>query len=336
MKRRPKAARRRGAAVSLVLLGGLAAGCGGSWSNEDLLFLQAVPERTRLESTLPGTRPGEQSQSLERFLVGESSELREWTLSASQDFNAGLFEILSGLEEVRRTPPTRRERDRRIWGPFPHPTLRRFDLKVEIERRAPGEGELPYLPPDFSCAGPVFVYAASLGPRGEARWARIITGLYCAKGGLRRGEGFVAIHPDRIRALGLPTPDTDELARVLVHYRTDAYPILVDMVFTPRQGTELEEFSYHYRRYADGEGALQFNLSHNILGPAVERWQVTAGWRPDGSGRGQTVVSEGDLAGPETSVECWDARGIIGYELKTWEGSEEGDPSACPALRTFE
>ena len=63
---------------------------------------------------------------------------------------------------------------------------------------------------------------------------------------------------------------------------------------------------------------------------------MTSGWRPDGSGRAVTVVSGGELAGPEQAIECWDARGVTTYELKTWKGTEEGDPESCPTLRVFE
>src|SRR4051794_1016053 len=100
----------------------LLAACGGNFSNEDLEYLNALPTREALASKLPGTGTSSGSglaQRRDRLSVGDPSQLYLDTQKASTDFNNGLDGLLSLLENIRTVPPTTRELDRRIWGPFP-------------------------------------------------------------------------------------------------------------------------------------------------------------------------------------------------------------------------
>src|SRR5687767_13951352 len=105
----------------LVVLAGLLAGC-GNYSNEDIEFQIALPERDDLEAKLPG----------QALVVADAAEYYTTTRSLVQVSNAITDSVLGLVDHVRRYPATTRREGLRIWGPFPHEKHRDWVVRVSI------------------------------------------------------------------------------------------------------------------------------------------------------------------------------------------------------------
>src|SRR5690242_6412920 len=99
------------ASSSLALaLSFVALGCGtGNYSNEDLEFMSALPERGDVVASIP-------TQSA--LAPAEMAELYLATRAAVNDFNGLVDTFLGVIDTARSRPPSSRLPDERIWGPF--------------------------------------------------------------------------------------------------------------------------------------------------------------------------------------------------------------------------
>src|ERR1700704_16159 len=105
---------------------GAAAGC-GNYSNEDLEFMAALPEKQELSAEVP-TRSA--------LVLGEAAEYYLLTRNVSLIFN-GITEAFLGLiDTIRAFPPTTRQPNRRIWGPFPADPVKQpgWMIRMVMER----------------------------------------------------------------------------------------------------------------------------------------------------------------------------------------------------------
>lgn len=299
----------------LVLCGlVLLAGC-GNWSNEDLVFLAALPDRTQLESKLPPS--GGQA------LSPEPSQVWTFTRDASREFNGTLFDLLDLLERVRTLPPTTREPDRRVWGPWRDRADRRFEIRVVIARR---EGAAD------PAAGAVYAYAAELRRVDGGTWTPVIEGDYSVTGTIREGVGHVLFDVDAYRGLGRAAPELVTLSRIEVSYQTAPPPIVVDLRVVGSPVATFDELRYAYLEAPDGAGAMRFHATSDVVpGPGIEALDALSAWRPDGTGRAEVSVTGGDApAAGAAWQECWDPDGVLTFVAQSW-GVPDGDAAACPS-----
>lgn len=298
------------------------AGC-GNWSNLDLEYLNALPSREELASKLPDTTstqsPLETSgvrQRRDGLAVGERSPFYESTRKSSRDFNAMLDALLGSLEAVRQHPPTSRQGTQRFWGPFPAAEYPGFDIQVVMDRTAED----------------TFSYAVQFRPKG-GEWFSALTGSFKASGGVRKGEGQLALLPKDAREHGLELHGLTGLDAMVVGYVTDRRPTRVDMVFTlsPGHPSNLSQIGYTYRELKDLSGAIHFATRGNS--PEASAMEVTSKWLPSGEGRADALVTEGTYAGL-TQMECWDDQFNVVYSAQRWPGGVTVGPgeSACASV----
>src|SRR4029453_4605888 len=95
--------------VIITLIPALAGCDAGNYSNEDIDFQLAVPERQDIAVRMP-------AQALEASDAPEHYRSTRNT-GRSLDGMAGAF--IGLIDHVRMYPPTERHEGRRVWGPFP-------------------------------------------------------------------------------------------------------------------------------------------------------------------------------------------------------------------------
>lgn len=309
---------------ALLLLVCVCAACGGNFSNGDLEFLNALPVREELASKLPGGEAGAQGvgQRVDRLEVpvpGEPSQLYQETRRSSEEFNAGVYGLLTLLESIRQVPPTQRGPDWRLWGPW----LDRAHPGSEVRFAMQREGER-------------FNYGLQLRPAraGEEAWWTLLAGSFQAGGGLRKGEGQLMLDLAAAKARGLEVAGLAHLERLYIGYQTRELPLRVEVLFLPAEGQSTSEVRYAYRELPGGLGEMGFLVADTnvVPGSRLEQVRVSSRWTQERGGVGTLSVTGGDVPAGLTStqVECWDAALRTTYVARSWDGLQVGDVAACP------
>jgi hypothetical protein len=301
---------KKNTALALTLL----AACGGNYSNEDVEFVGALPVRRELESKLPQqtVQSALQGTRQDAISVGQPSQAYLDTRGASDSFNAGLFSLLQLIEDIRQVPPTRREPDRRVWGPFPDKDNNDFLVEAVIERRqlALFDYRIEVRRKDAPASSP---------------WIAFVSGSFYATGGARKGIGEVHLFAKAARDAGLPTPGMEDLNTLDVSYVTDRSPTEVNMLFQAAPSASFQIATYAYREYDDRHGSIQFLAKSGDL-----VYSETARWLTSGRGRADIAVTSGPFFGAQ-GVECWDEQFLVTYFNRPWENPPVGgDPASCP------
>jgi hypothetical protein len=305
-------------AALVVAALGLTAGC-GNYSNEDLEFMNAVPDHSDLSADLPVRSP---------LLSTNEAELAKSTHNVVKLFNGTLASVLGLVEAIRSYEPTVRAPDSRIWGPVPADKQPGWQWRFWLKRQ-----------PDQS-----FTYAFELEPLdgGPNGWMAFITGAFQPSPGIRRGVGNFTLDTTALRAGNFPFDiDTARTQSIAVSYSTKEFPrsVMVDLVNYPDYPDlgATNSVHYEYGMQADGEGALKFTLTGDLIKTtaAIEVLAVTSQWLRTGAGRADLTVLQGDGAGL-MQVECWNSEFEATYNEKPWSPAENtGDSSACPQIPTF-
>ncbi len=310
--------------VSVVALGAVACGT-GNISNEDLEFLNALPEREDLAAALPGAARNSAALdgAVSALAVGELSELYADTRKASDNFNKGVDGLLSLLESIRRLPPTTRAPGERTWGPFPDRERPGLDVRFRMTREAAR-----------------FEYTLQYRRRGEgeeAWWSLVVGHFNAAAGGIRKGEGAVSLLLREARERGFTSGDLAVLDTLSIGYQTHTQPYRVEEVFDFAEGLGLSQVRYSYRAFPEGPGEMRFVIANaqRTPGTLLETLDITSRWTADTGGVGMVRVLEGDYAGASIT-ECWDAAFRTTFRRASWEMfAGEGNESACPRFPAF-
>ncbi|MCY1079914.1 hypothetical protein [Archangium lansingense] len=312
----------------LLLLGCLAA-CGGNFSNDDLEFLNALPTREDLSSKLPGSSgavsEGGLHQRSDALAVGEPSQLYRDTREASDAFNSGMDGLLTLLEEIRKLPPTTREPEVRVWGPWPDSNHPGHEVRFAMQRQ----------PDRFN-----YVLQYRREGSGEEGWWSAVEGAFQPDGGLRKGTGAVRLLVKETKDHGFEVGGLANLDLLEIVYQTRALPITVQMRFVPALPQPASELLYAYREIPGGLGEMGFLLEDTDILPGTQKEDlaIISRWTKDRGGVGIIAVTGGDVpAGfTATQVECWDASFRITYMKRSWETAVVGRASACPDVSALE
>ncbi|ATB49139.1 hypothetical protein [Corallococcus macrosporus] len=299
------------------------AACGGDFSNDDLEFLNALPRREDLAAKLPAKGSGRVGGGLTArsdglvVRLGETSELMGDTEETGRAFNTSVDALLSLLEDIRGLPPTTREPDRRVWGPFQDRDHAGHDVRFVMTREAPSfDYRLEY----------------RRTGAGEAAWWAFLSGTFAADAGIRKGVGSLHLDVARAEQEGLPARELGALRRLDIHYQTKALPTQVELTFTPRDGA-FPVARYTYREAQGGLGEMRFLMPGRDLVPGglLEDLSLTTRWAPDGRGMAVLDVLSGDIRGAQYT-ECWNAQGRVSFTARSWDffNPTEGERATCP------
>jgi hypothetical protein len=290
----------------------LGAGC-GNYSNEDLEFMNALPESDQLSASIPPRSSA--------VTAADEAELARTTHNVTMTFNGIVEQFMALVDGIRSSSPTTRTPDSRTWGPFDAKDHPGWQVRMIITRSATDPALFLY-EIDFHLAGGA-----------DTDWPAILSGQFQVDGTARRGTGSFDVTTAALLAEGLD-PGFGKLDHMHVNYSTRAFPVTVAMhvwnLPDPTMPNAVAEAMYQYEAAADGQGQMTFDLFGNLVpGPLDEQVTVTSQWLGTGEGRATLSVVSGDGAGL-MQVECWNSRFIPVFNDKPWSSAEDlGDAAAC-------
>ncbi|MFO0599253.1 MAG: hypothetical protein U0228_28360 [Myxococcaceae bacterium] len=310
--------------TSLLLVAVVVSGCGGNWSNSDLVFTNALPRSVDLKSNIPASASGSPLTGVatrrDGLMVGDASNA--WALSkgAAKDFNGIVDALLGIVDQVRKVAPTSRTATSRTWGPFPDANNTGREVQVVIER----------------------VDETSFAWRVESRatgaaFIKVVIGDFLASDSAtaRIGQGHITVPVKDFRDVVKVDPKIAALDAIDIAYDTSAWPHQVEIQFTaaPNNTSGLSALGYTSKLFEDGSGSMRF-LSTST-DPNVTQLEITTGWKATGNGRGFGVVRAGNYTGANVT-ECWGTSQTVVYYSESWTGgTTSGSPGDCVTLPGF-
>jgi hypothetical protein len=294
----------------------------GNYSNEDLEFMNALPEQDLLAAEIPRAL----------VLPANEAELSRMTRQTTREFNGLLATLVGFVDWIRSHPPTSRTRDSRTWGPYAADPAEKKNL--DWQTRMIIARDLKVLDQ--------FNYEISVHKNGTADtlWYVFIRGSFHQSETVRRGTGYVELVTADVRAAGLDVSNLKELDHLRIDYDTVDDPIWIQMTYValPEGDAAPPMIVYDYRSTFAGQGQMKFDLYGALVDitPAPEHWNVTSRWLPTGEGRATLTIVSGDGAGL-VQQECWDRRFAPTFNSKPWNPDDNKpgdptDPTICPVI----
>jgi hypothetical protein len=291
----------------------------GNYSNEDLLYMSAVPSSSQLAVVLPAAAT-----------TVMQAELAQDTHNGIGTVNTMLDNVLGLVDTIRSYEPTSRTTGSRTWGPFADSNHAGWQWELVVTRE-----------PD----GTTFDYHLDVRNTvaSTPAWVEFVTGTFDLAGGVRQGNGKMTADFSALAAAGFPLDaNTSPLATLKItyqNYQTPGSPVSVTLEIDRAKAdptTGVTKVTFRYEILTDGSGQISFTLVGNVIpGPAIETLDLNAQWLANGAGKATLAVASGDGAGM-TQTECWDATFEATYNDKPWSSAEDaGDASACPSLPVF-
>jgi hypothetical protein len=305
-------------------------GACGDYSNEDLEFMNAVPQGGDFHADIPAV-----TSAVE---LADEAELAKQTHTVTTAFNGMADALVTLVDTVRSYPPTSRTPTSRTWGPF------RFD-KTKLKNLNWQMRVIVWRDPTIADR---FGYEIDVHKDGNADtdWPTFVSGSFDSGHTARRGVGQLLLDTAQVRAEGLDVSDFGTLDNLTIKYDTLDDPLTIDMTINdlPTAGSADpgSMVVYSYSQTAAGQGEMIFDLIGNsVPGPAIEDLRVTSQWLTTGAGKATVNVLSGDGAGA-LQTECWNASFVATYNNKPWSTGEDAptnpppaDPGdLCPAIST--
>jgi hypothetical protein len=314
--------------LSLVPLAAFLAGGCGNYSNEDLEYMNALPESSDVRVNIPSVTGAVE--------LANEAELARATHNTTRGLNGLATALVDIVDYVRSFPPTARTASSRIWGPFPADKTKMKNLDWEtrmiVSRDDTVMDQLDYEIAVHHDGAP------------DTDWPVLIGGWFKAGHTARRGVGHVELITAAGRAEGLDVSDLGMLDHLEIDYDTLDEPISITMSVTnlpdPTSTSPPAKLTYSYFANAAGQGQMTFDLFANIpgTGPAIEDMRIFSQWLGTGEGRATLTIVSGDGMGLR-QVECWGPSFAPTFNDKPWmtgedvPGNPPGDPAAfCPNI----
>jgi hypothetical protein len=275
--------------TSLAAAAALLAAC-GNYSTDDIAFVEALPVREALRVALPGAA----AQAACGGPLGSARPLSE-ARQAGVAMNTGLDQVLAIVDTLRQVEPTRRERDRRIWGPFPDQKHPGVEIRLVVAR-------------SYQVDLPTYAFSFEVRPAGSPDWIAVIDGAFVGASG-RTGRGAVTLHFDRMRDAGIADPgSTPPALPVTIRYDRRTDPRVLSLVVAPGDlGFGLVDFDYAFTTWESGHARLDFALAS-----AQGRAEEVARFTPAGAGQARVTFRPAAIPGLSYAFEvCWDASGCV-------------------------
>jgi hypothetical protein len=263
----------------------------GTLSNEDIAFVEALPRTGDLHVRVP-------AQSAQPVCaLGEASQWAVGARDTGDKLNAAVDAVLGVVDAIRRSSPTTRKPDLRVWS-FPDDKHPGVQMEASLLRVATQPGTDPAAQPwSFAIDA-----RRGNGPFLETLYA------YFVGAEARSGRGEIAINFDNSRALQINGP-TDPTGIMMIHYDLGAAArtLRIELGAT---GLGLSQFSYFFSGNPDGSGHFDY-LFPDAQG---NRFSLQTAFTATGKGKAQMAVrTPGGQTG--TLDECWDATSCLTYVL---------------------
>lgn len=291
----------------------------GDYSNEDLLFMSAVPSSTQLAVELPAA-PANVAQA----------ELAQDTHNGIGTVNGVLDAVLGIVDAIRSYEPTSRSANSRTWGPFADSNHPGWQAQLQVSRASEDATLFTY----------ELDFASTANPSNSVKF---LSGTFDLAGGAKQGNGTVTAYFGAALAAGYPldatTAQYDTLAINYQNYQTPGSPVSVTLMINRAapDPNGVTTVTFMYKILTDGSGEITFMASGNIVaGTGTEMVTIHAQWLPSGAGMGTLTIVAGTDVGL-TQTECWDETFEVTYNDKPWSTSEDfGNAAMCPVLPSFQ
>jgi len=297
--------------LSLVLIA-LAVGC-GNYSNEDLEFMNAVPQTTDLSVESPrvsAIRPAAQDDAL------------KMTFEVTTKMNAGAASLLALVDKLRTIYPTTRDANTRIWGPWPADGNPGWQLEFAMTKTVTTDG-IPHFDYELVMIPPAGVVLGD----GTKSSSQVLGGAFESTGLARAGWGRLVLSPKEARDAGALLKDLEKLDTLTITYDNRTWPRSLDMTIAnepPAAPTdEAQSATYKYRRDKNGDGSMTFTfIKDAVPGPlGLDTLSIGSVWRGTGEGRSDISIIAGDGAGTVGWTDCWDVSSQTSYNSRMGIGS---------------
>jgi hypothetical protein len=297
------------------------AACQEPFSNEDILFLKALPRDLAVDvpgdadTTKRGLRPQQGSVLRAQFYDG--------AVDVASGINVGVFGILTMIDMVTDMPTTIRIPDRRVWGPFQPEPATPVELLLVVDRIRTSTTVQFTSESDELTVGSYYRYAISARSTGTstAAWRQLI------------GGSTVLLEPDEDEAAGQLTidfeairafnPEDGSRGGAFVAYDFQGPREIIELRFIgPDSAVEDlitdPDVTFRYARDEDDSGQFTF-VSPDEDGLNV--FNVLLRWVPSQAGRADVEIC-GPGVGPIAfyAAECWSEAFDRTWLLSNYEG----------------
>jgi hypothetical protein len=272
----------------------------GNYSNDDLVFISAIPSRGQLQVSVPKAA----GQAL--CALGEATYATN-AQTQGKGVNQGIDNILGLIDFIRSVPATVRDGDSRYWGPWRDDKHAHVDYQVSM-RRTRAEGGLP--------ANDKFDYLLS-GRLDGGAWVTLLSGVF---NGSQAQHGTGALRLDFEGAYQLGTNGADDPhGAIQVAYSLGGDPRTIGLQLTAAPGFGLSVYHYVFAGYADGRALFDFQFNDT----SGNVFTVDARFTVKGDGRASITgtAPNGDTAHIDS---CFDGQACI-----TWLDDIHGFTPAC-------
>lgn len=309
--------------ISTLSLGILLTACGGQDAADE--YREAVPTRSQLSMDVPAGG-GSQAQSgevgtLSQALLGQQAELYQLTYEVSRDVNGSIWLGLNIIETIVQHPPTSVANNVAVWGPHTG-ALEPLTWRLVVSKTGPGRyGYVLSARKKADLNGSFLPILAGTSEKGLSQYFSGYKGVYTAN-----ADNMNALDPTH-------NPDT---GKMIATYDTTGDRRKVEMAMEDysEAGAPPADILYSYLERLDTSGEFGFVARADMQkdGSAEELLVATSAWDATGAGRGDAVVTGGDIpSGVKINItECWDQGfGRTFYQDNHAINPTEGDPAAC-------
>jgi hypothetical protein len=298
--------------LSLSLLCASGVGACGNYSNDDVDFELALPNQNDIEAKTQLT-----------VTRADSAEYYIDTQSAITTFNNMATTLLGFIDHVRGYPPSQRNGNERVWGPFPSDQYPAWQFQVVMDRTIVSTSLLHMdYHVDLRLAG-----------QSDSAWVSLLTGSYTSAGSARVGNGDISFLAQAVRAAGYPIDDDPglvDLDELDVTYQNATYPMTVTMAIQNLPTAQTQSGSYSYSEQQDGSGSMDFTwqgtTDTNVQGSA----EMNARWLGSGAGRADLIFTPSPSGAAITlGTDCWGVDTVATYSYRLQNNTTSGTSDSC-------
>ena len=325
--------------IGLLLL----AGCQEPFSNEDILFLKALPRGLEIDvpdeadKTVRGLSPAQATED------GPAQYYREMVRTATA-VNEGIFEVLGVLEEITAAPATIRDGTRRAWGPFEPPPNEQSDPERPIEILLVVDRIDTSTIVKFTTESPeeevdsFYQYGVNVRRVGSSEWQSVVNGTTVLLSAEEdQASGDLCINFDEIRPFD-PKEDAKGVFCVRYDFRNQIEVIELAAIGDAQKGNLFADpaVEFTYLRRPDNSGRFFFSVRGNAFGtPDPEVFNILVRWIDNLAGRADVEVCGGDVPTGQGlyAAECWNTNFRRTWLLTNVPGEVQnvGVVGNCPA-----
>jgi hypothetical protein len=285
-------------AISLLLLAAALCAC-GNYSNDDLVFINAIPTSDQLKVSVP------QAQGQPLCALG-SDDFATNARTNGTNLNQAIEKVLGLVDTIRSVPATTRSGDQRTWGPWKDDKHAGVDYVVNIVRTrgaTPAQDQFDY----------AFAGRLDGGP-----WLTVISGTFHGTKA-RQGTGTLMLDFRNSYALGTNNPG-DPDGQLQVSYTLSGDPDTIELQLIGAAGFGLQTYHYVWAGYADGRALFDFRFTDPASGNTY-----TVDARFTAQGDGTASITGETPAGNTAHIDtCFDAQACV-----TWFSDVNGITPVC-------